>query len=352
MVAGVSASNLKIRKLHDGVTVRRSSYVRRGIDGLPIKKAPAKNATTQASHKVTPKSALRSQRCAQSSTRPSGRCMEFTSEQTTRRTPTAKRRATVSTYKQQRSSVMMRQTVRRPAVAEKRRKTRSKKQRFMAATLPAMAVILFVFGLAVSVNGWRTNQKVAAQATKAVAAANTSEPNKDGTASEGTPPSTTPPSSHAVANYNVSPDMPRYFKMSQYGINARVLPMGVDKSGAIQTPGNVHDVGWYNASSKPGEGGAVLLDAHVSSWTAKGVFYHLKDLKAGDTVQVERGDGQLFTYKVVKTEVYDRDKVDMTAALLPITKGKGGLNMITCTGKVIPGTNEFDKRLVVFAEQV
>jgi hypothetical protein len=42
----------------------------------------------------------------------------------------------------------------------------------------------------------------------------------------------------------------------------------------------------------------------------------------------------------------------MTAALSPINPHKPGLNLITCTGNVIAGTNEFSERIIVFAEQV
>jgi hypothetical protein len=39
----------------------------------------------------------------------------------------------------------------------------------------------------------------------------------------------------------------------------------------------------------------------------------------------------------------------MSALLSPINAGKPGLNLITCTGDVIKGTNDFTERIVVFA---
>jgi sortase (surface protein transpeptidase) len=95
----------------------------------------------------------------------------------------------------------------------------------------------------------------------------------------------------------------------------------------------------------------MLIDGHVSSWKAHGIFYGLNTLVAGDAIQVERGDGTIFTYKVVKSQVYSYTKVDMTAALAPINSHKPGLNLITCTGDVVAGTSEFSERMVVFAEQ-
>ena len=236
-------------------------------------------------------------------------------------------------------------TAKRPSARPARRMRRHRKPAMQHMLLYAMAVTLFMVGIVVSLNGYRANHQVAAQAKQLQKTAAESD--------AAVAPSTEKPTTAAVANYAVAPSLPRYFKMPQFGIDkARVLPMSVTSTGSLKSPGNVHDVGWYNASATPGSAGAVLLDAHVSSWTTDGVFYHIKDLKPGDTVQVERGDGKVLTYKVVKSQTYAYDKVDMAAAITPVTAGKQGLNMITCAGKVIPGTNEFDQRIVVFAEQV
>jgi sortase (surface protein transpeptidase) len=90
---------------------------------------------------------------------------------------------------------------------------------------------------------------------------------------------------------------------------------------------------------------------HVPGLSAYGIFYELKTLIAGDTIQVERGNGTIFSYKVVKSKVYKSTNVDMAAALKPINPNKPGLNLISCTGDVIAGTNQLDERVVVFAEQ-
>ena len=42
----------------------------------------------------------------------------------------------------------------------------------------------------------------------------------------------------------------------------------------------------------------------------------------------------------------------MQAALTPVVAGQPGLNLISCTGDVIAGTNSFSERIVVFTSQV
>lgn len=204
-----------------------------------------------------------------------------------------------------------------------------------------LAAILLVIGLAVSFQGFRANRTVAAQAVNL---------NKKSTGDDGAP-STVKPSSTAVRQYVVAPDLPRYLKIPKLGVFARVTQAGVTASGALGTPSNVYDTAWYTGSAKPGQAGATLLDGHVSSWTTRGVFYGLKKLTPGDSLQIVRGDGTLLNYKVVKTQVYQSNNVDMKAAITPITAGKSGLNLITCTGQLQKGTDQFNQRLIVFAEQ-
>jgi hypothetical protein len=42
----------------------------------------------------------------------------------------------------------------------------------------------------------------------------------------------------------------------------------------------------------------------------------------------------------------------MQSAVTPIYADKPGLNLITCTGDVIKGTNEFSQRVIVYTEQL
>lgn len=162
-------------------------------------------------------------------------------------------------------------------------------------------------------------------------------------------PSSIKPSTQSVLSYSVPPNDPKYITIPTIGISKTpVLRLGLLKSGAISTPDNIYDTGWYDGSSLPGQSGAMFIYGHVSSWTANGIFDNLKKLIAGDSVIITRGDNTTFTYKVVSTQVYPYNNVNMTKVLAPIKSGTPGLNLMTCTGQVIQGTSEFNERLVVF----
>lgn len=164
-------------------------------------------------------------------------------------------------------------------------------------------------------------------------------------------PSVAKPVTGEVEGYVVAPSLPRYVSIPSIGLGkARITHLGIGKGNQIASPDNVYDAGWYNASAKPGQAGAMFIYGHLSSAKTKGLFYDLKKLRPGDTVKVQRGDGQTYSYQVVSSKTYSHDQVDMNEVLAPVNANIPGLNLMTCAGKVIPGTNDFSERLVVFTK--
>ena len=145
-----------------------------------------------------------------------------------------------------------------------------------------------------------------------------------------------PPAEEEVREYTVAADRPRYLTVGKLGIyNARILPMGLTNEGALDTPRNIFDVGWYEASGKPGQGGTLIIDGHNGGPHVKGVFKNLPNLAEGDVIQVERGDGVVYHYKVVENvEVLleNADAYMVKAAQSPVS-GKESVTLISCTGE-------------------
>ena len=144
------------------------------------------------------------------------------------------------------------------------------------------------------------------------------------------------PTEEEVKEYVVAPDRPRYLTIEKLGVlNARILPVGVNSGGELATPSNIFDVGWYEASGKPGNGGTMMIDGHNGGPTMHGVFKKLPDLVNGDVIVVERGDGLKYKYKVVENETIslaDSDAYMSVAAKSP-EAGKESITLITCTGE-------------------
>ena len=144
------------------------------------------------------------------------------------------------------------------------------------------------------------------------------------------------PTEDEIQEYVVAPDRPRYLTIEKIGTNkARILPMGVNAKGELATPNNIFDVGWYEASGKPGQGGTMIIDGHNGGPHVFGVFKNLPNLVDGDIITVERGDGSIFKYKVVENKsvlLSESDAYMATAARSP-ERGKESITLISCTGE-------------------
>ena len=147
----------------------------------------------------------------------------------------------------------------------------------------------------------------------------------------------TAPTEQEKKEYVVAAELPRYLSIPKLNvINSRVIAVGVKANGEMGTPNNIFDVGWYNASGKPGQGGVMVIDGHNGGPHVHGVFKDLPSLVEGDIIKIERGgDGEIFEYKVVENKtvlLLEADEYMKTAFLSP-EPGKESLTLISCTGE-------------------
>lgn len=217
------------------------------------------------------------------------------------------------------------------------RKKRNRRLILVSRLLAASGIVVLGIGIGVAYNQYKHGQSSGLNSPLAASQ---------------NQPSTTQPNEDEFKNHQTSPDAPRYISIPALSVKAMVKAVGLTSDNRIAAPANVYVAGWYTDSAKPGQAGAMFIDGHVSSWDTLGVFYNLKKLQQGDEIHVERGDGAIFNYKVIKSQTYEADKVDMQAALAPINPDKPGLNLMSCAGQIIDGTNQFDERIVVFTQQV
>lgn len=238
--------------------------------------------------------------------------------------------------RQSRSVVLARKPSK--AVRKTAKKIKTKKT-LTSHFLIIMALLVFICGLYISIQGWRVNREAATQ-VEALSHVNADEGGGVPVEDDITP--------DVMAKHQVAADMPRLIRIPTLNISARIVRLGVKADGMLAAPKNIYDAGWYDGSSKPGENGAVLLDGHVHGPSKPGVFYKLTNIKKGDIVEIERGDGKVIEYEAVSTENVDQDKVDMAKALVSVSPGRPGLNIITCSGRYDIRTNKYEQRLIVY----
>lgn len=158
-------------------------------------------------------------------------------------------------------------------------------------------------------------------------------------------------------SHEVPANLPRYISIPVLGVeNARVMSVGVKSNGELDTPKNIFDVGWYDKSATPGSGSsAMLLDGHNGGPTKGGVFEKLPDLKLGDQITMERGDGKKFTYEVAENKTLSLDDLNsggmkrMSESASDVAEG---LNLISCTGNWVPAKSTYDQRVTIRAVAV
>jgi LPXTG-site transpeptidase (sortase) family protein len=238
-----------------------------------------------------------------------------------------------------------------PVVVDEPQETpRKQGLKFPSLTAPrmivGMATFLFIAGVGVAFVGLRTNKDVTAQ-VKSAATVSQNQDNEGGLGENGIPHEDGNPPD--VQYYRTAASYPRVIRIKKTQVEARVLPLSIAPNGALKAPGNIFDAGWYKDSAKPGEPGATIIDGHASGPTRPGVFKNLGKLAKGDTIEIERGDGEKFTYTIQAVKVFDADKVDMSSVMVPFVAGRQGLNLITCSGKFDPATNKYEQRTVVYA---
>jgi sortase (surface protein transpeptidase) len=129
--------------------------------------------------------------------------------------------------------------------------------------------------------------------------------------------------------------------------NANVVSVGQNSDGTIEVPGP-NDVGWYNLGPTPGEIGPAVLVGHVDYvTTGPAIFWNLRNMKPGDTVQVARQDGKTVAFKVEKVQSYGQESFPTQEVYGNISYP--GLRLITCTGDFNYVTHHYSDNLVVYA---
>jgi sortase (surface protein transpeptidase) len=156
----------------------------------------------------------------------------------------------------------------------------------------------------------------------------------------------------APAPVDAGPKPPGRLIIPSIGVDAQILPVGVDKNGAMAVTNESYDVGWYSKGPAPGDPGDAVIDGHLDWYdTSQAVFYNLKNVQVGDPIKVQRLDGSVYNFTVtgVKTVGYN---ADTTALGLFALGGPPRLSLITCGGTWSHALNQYVSRVVVDAKLV
>jgi len=131
------------------------------------------------------------------------------------------------------------------------------------------------------------------------------------------------------------------------GLTEELVDLGLAADGTAEVPTDFDRVGWFTGGGRPGARGPTVLMGHVDSTDGPAVFFALRDLVAGDVVEVTVADGSTARYAVSGTAQVPKGEFP-TAAVFGAT-ADDVLRLVTCTGAFDRGARSYVDNLVVTA---
>jgi sortase (surface protein transpeptidase) len=141
--------------------------------------------------------------------------------------------------------------------------------------------------------------------------------------------------------------IPAQLTIPSIGVNAPILPVGVDASGNMEAPKTATDVTWYAPGARPGQPGNAAVSGHVDfAGVGRAVFWDLNTLRPGAEVFVRDDGGRTRRFVVTAVETYLANEAPLER-IFGATSDVN-LNLITCIGNFDPASRSYDKRIVVY----
>ncbi|MBI5289877.1 MAG: class F sortase [Chloroflexi bacterium] len=138
------------------------------------------------------------------------------------------------------------------------------------------------------------------------------------------------------------------------GVDAPFTYKLVGGDGQMPNPEGPEDVAYYDFSAWPGlgglpdKGGNVVLAGHVDYINyGPAVFWKLRDLKAGDEVQIALADGTLVTYVIEFNKTIDPESDDWSS-IVEATQDDS-VTLITCSGEFSAG--HYSNRQIIWGRR-
>ena len=146
-----------------------------------------------------------------------------------------------------------------------------------------------------------------------------------------------------------APARPQMLIVPDIKLRAPIVPIEVDPDGVLSPPSDVHEVGWWKRSAKPGAtSGQTLVTGHTVH-TGGGVMNRLGDLRPGAIIQIRTRRGTV-EYEATKVFVYTKAELaEHAKQLFSQDRKKIRLVLVTCTGWT---GRDYTSNIIVFADQL
>jgi hypothetical protein len=138
---------------------------------------------------------------------------------------------------------------------------------------------------------------------------------------------------------------PTRIRVKNIGLDSPLETLRVVK-GELQPPKRFDRAGWYADGTAPGDVGPAVIAGHVDSKAGPAIFYRLRELAAGDKIEVVRG-GKVVAFTVTRTAWYPKRAFPTDEVYGPTPDRQ--LRLITCGGTFDRRLRSYRDNLVVYA---
>jgi hypothetical protein len=144
----------------------------------------------------------------------------------------------------------------------------------------------------------------------------------------------------------VARSVPVTLRIPAIGLHVRLSTLGLNPDGTVQVPTDFQQPGWYRLGPSPGQLGSAVILGHVDSYLGPAVFFRLRSLRPGDSVQVRLADGEVTHFVVSAVAMYP--KTHFPTRLVYGSRGFSGLQLVTCGGTFDTQTRSYLSNVVVY----
>ncbi|WFF04439.1 class F sortase [Micromonospora sp. WMMD964] len=150
----------------------------------------------------------------------------------------------------------------------------------------------------------------------------------------------------------LSSSRPTSLAIEKIDLRAPVHDVGIAPDGTIAVPdvGRAQEAGWYDQGPTPGQYGPAVIVGHVDTTSGPAVFHQLRELRAGDQIEVTRTDRSVAVFEVDSVERFDKGRLPVDEVYGDFSRPS--LRLITCGGQWVGGETGYSDNVVVFASLV
>jgi sortase (surface protein transpeptidase) len=148
----------------------------------------------------------------------------------------------------------------------------------------------------------------------------------------------------------LAPSTPQSLRIPAITLSIPLISLGLNTDGTVEVPTDYAQAGWYRHGPTPGEAGSAVILGHVDSHQGPAVFYHLRELRPGDRIEVTREDGSIVDFAVTTVATYP--KTQFPAEQVYANSDGNHLQLVTCGGDFDNQTRSYLSNVVVYTTMI